>query len=360
VDVGDQGQPSRGFFERAVALALVASLTFAALTVLAPFALILLWALFIAVTLWPLHLWIAARFGGRAKLAAGATVLLLVVVLVIPLGMGVAAVVPSVRHLADSAADFPGLKLPPPPEWLRQIPVVGQSVPDTWAAVAQDAGRALETYRGDVAKTGGWLVSKLLGLGLTLVQLLLAVVISWPMLAGGANGVRLARQFAGRVGGPPAEGLLDQAARTIRSVSVGVVGTALMLAGLQTAGLYAARVPLAPLLGVASFVLATAQLGTSVVWVGAAAWLALDGHPTRATLTVVWGLLINNAIDGVVKAFLIRRGTGLPLTVIFLGVVGGLLSWGFVGVFLGPTLLGVTWTLFRGWLAASSGAEPAR
>ncbi len=358
MDVGGQGQPARGFFERALALALVASLIFAALTVLAPFALILLWALFIAVTLWPLHRRLSARFGGREKLAAATTVLLLLVVLVIPVGMGVAAAVPSARALGGMLSDLPGLRLPPPPEWLRQLPVLGQSFPETWAAAAQDAGGALETYRGEVAKTGGWLVARLLGLGLTVVQLLVAVVITWPMLAGGANGVRLARQFADRVGGPPAAALLDQAARTIRSVSVGVVGTALLLAGLQTAGLYAARIPLAPLLGVASFVLATAQLGTSIVWVGAAAWLAFADHPARAILTVVWGLVINNAIDGVVKAALIRRGTGLPLTVIFLGVVGGLLSWGFVGVFLGPTLLGVTWTLLREWLG--SRAAPAR
>jgi len=359
VSEGGRAKPGRGFFELAFALALVASLVALAMTVVAPFALILLWALFIATTLWPLHRWLAARMGGREKLAAAATVLLLVVVLIIPVTLGVVAVLPSVRAAAKLLGDPSAWRLPPPPDWIRDLPVAGDPVHGAWAALAEDAGDALQVYRPEVEKVGSWLVGHALGLGLTLVQLLAAVVISWPMLAGGGDGVRLVRRFAARVGGEDAAGLLDQAARTIRSVSVGVVGTAFALAALQTVGLAAAGVPHARLLGVVGFVLAMAQVGTSLVWVGAAVWLGYGGHTTAAVLTAAWGLLINNAIDGVVKAILIRRGTGLPLTVIFLGVVGGLLTWGFVGVFLGPTLLGLVWTLLRTWLAsAPGGASP--
>jgi len=359
VGEGGRVKPGRGFFELAFALALVASLVASAVAVVAPFALVLLWALFLATTLWPLHRWLAARLGGRERIAAALTVLLLVVVLIIPITLGVVAVLPSVRAAGKALGDPSAWRLPPPPGWVRELPVAGDPVHGAWSALAADAGEALQLYRPEATRVGGWLVGHVLGLGLTLVQLLAAVVISWPMLAGGTDGVRLARRFAARVGGEDAAGLLDQAARTIRSVSIGVVGTAFALAALQTLGLVAAGVPHAPLLGVLGFVLAMAQLGTSLVWFGAALWLAYDGHAMSAALTAGWGLLINNAIDGVVKAVLIRRGTGLPLTVIFLGVVGGLFTWGFVGVFLGPTLLGLVWTLLRGWLAAAPAADPA-
>jgi len=352
-------RPARDFFELALALAVVASLIVAALAVVAPFGLILLWALFITVTLWPVFGRVTARVGGRQNLAAALTVLLLVVVLILPVTLGIAAALPSVRAAAKLLAEPSTWRLPPPPAWVRQIPAGGEQFHGTWEALAQDAGEVLQTYRPEVARVGTWVVARVLGLGLTLVQLLVAVVIAWPMLAGGASGVLLARRFADRMGGAQAVGLLDQAAYTIRSVSLGVVGTALGLATLQTAGLLAAGVPHTSLLGLLAFVLAMAQLGTSLVWVGAAIWLGYSGHPTWAVLTVVWGILINNVIDGVVKPFLISHHTGLPLTVIFLGVIGGLLAWGFVGVFLGPTVLGVAWTLLRSWLNATPEREPA-
>jgi len=352
-------QPARDFFELALALAVVASLIVAALTVVAPFALILLWALFIAVTLWPIHRRLARRLGGRQNLAAALTVLLLVVALIIPVILGVAAMLPSISAAARIAGDPSAWKLPPPPAWLREIPVGGHQFHGTWEALAEDTGDVLQAYRPEVARVGTWIVGRVFGVGLTLIQLVVAVVISWPMLAGGASGVRLARSFADRMGGASAVRLLDQAAQTIRSVSLGVVGTALILSTLQAAGLILAGVPHASLLGVLGFVLAMAQLGTSLIWVGAAIWLGYGGHTAWAIATVAWGILINNSIDGVVKPYLISHRTGLPLTVIFLGVIGGLLTWGFVGIFLGPTLLGVAWTLLRGWLAATPAREPA-
>jgi predicted PurR-regulated permease PerM len=350
--VGDPSpQPPPGhFFERVVALALVASLVATAFTILAPFATVLLWSLFMTVTLWPLHVRLTHRLGDRPRLAASFSVAALFVALIVPVSLGVVAIVPGVRSAAATLSDPTRWAIPAPPAWVEQVPLAGQWVHGIWRMAAADVSRILETYKGDIALGAGWLLARVLSAGVTLLQLVLASVLTWPMLLGARRTAHLLQRFFLRVGGERSVGLLDQAARTIRSVSIGVIGTAILLAGMQALGLWLAGVPLVPLLGLASFVLATAQLGSHPVYLAVALWLALGGHTGRAAFTAVWGVVANSLIDTGLRPYLISHGTGLPLSVIFLGVTGGILAWGFVGVFLGPTLLGAAWTLLRGWL----------
>lgn len=346
-------------FERGLALFLVVALIVAALAVLEPFALILLWAIFLSITFWPVQVWLTHHLGGRHRLAAALVVLLLALVLVAPLTIAALAAVPSVKSVSELLADPSRWQIPPPPTWLSGIPIVGDQIGSIWTSAQKNTAGTLETYREGLAGSAGWALARVVGIGRTLVKLFLAVAITWPMLAGGSKGAALLHRFAERVGGDRAVGLLQQAGRTIRAVSLGVIGTSLLAAALQTAGLYVAGVPYAALLGVVSFVLATMQIGTTPVWLGALLWLVHEGHTGWAAFTAIWGLALNALVGNLLGPWLISRGTGLPLTVIFLGVLGGLLSWGFVGVFLGPTLLGVGWTLLRAWLG-SEPPEPAR
>jgi len=357
--VADAGQaPERGsLFERALALALLLALVVASLLVLEPFALVLLWAVFIAVTLWPLQVALSARLGGRERIAAGVLVLGLLLVLVVPATMGTVAAVRSMQAVSALLSDPSTWKIPAAPGWVADLPVVGDALHKLWTAAREDAARTVETYREPLGRLATWALERVLGVGRTLLKLLLALVITWPMLASGRRGADLLHRLADRVGGGRVVRLLDQGARTIRAVSVGVIGTALLASLLQAGGLAVARVPFAPLLGVVSFVLATMQVGTTPVWLGAALWLAHGGQVGWAAFTVAWGLALNAAVGNVLQPLLISRGTGLPLTVIFLGVVGGLLTWGLVGVFLGPAILGVAWTLLRTWLAGDPATE---
>jgi predicted PurR-regulated permease PerM len=344
--------PGATVFERVLVLAVLATLIVASLFVLEPFALILLWAIFLAVTFWPVQEWLTHRLGGRRKLAAALVVLLLAVVLVAPLTVAAVASVPSVKAVSALIADPARWRVPAPPGWLDGIPLIGHDAHALWAGAERDAGATLEAYKGDLARAAAWTLQRVVGLGITLVKLFLAAIITWPILAGGAKGPEMLRQLATRLGGDRAVGLLEQAGRTIRSVSLGVIGMALLAATLQTAGLLLAGVPYAALLGVVSFVLATMQVGTTPVWLGATIWLGSGGHLGWAVFTALWGLALNAVVGNILGPWLISRGSGLPLTVIFLGVLGGLLSWGLVGVFIGPTLLGVVWTLLRGWLSS--------
>jgi predicted PurR-regulated permease PerM len=234
---------------------------------------------------------------------------------------------------------------------------VGRLFQGTWTEaidglVAQFAGSQSER-----ARMAEWGIMRLLGTSWTIVQVLLAAVLAWPMLAGGERGTQMATAIAERVGGSHGVHLLELASRTIRYVSVGIIGTAAILALLEGIGLWLAGVPAIAMLMVLSFVMDVMQIGIHLVYLGAAAWLFYAGRPGAAIFTLVWGFIANNVIDSVGRPYVISKGTGLPMSVIFLGAMGGLIAWGFIGVFVGPTLLGLAWTLLRVWLDAPHPAD---
>jgi predicted PurR-regulated permease PerM len=240
---------------------------------------------------------------------------------------------------------------------MRQIPVVGHLLQGTWqeivnALLAQIGGPGSQTSR-----MAQWGVMRAVDTGWTIVQVVLATILAWPMLAGGERGGLLAHRIAQRVGGLHGVHLLELASLTVRYVSVGIIGTAAALALVEGIGLWLAGVPLIAVLMVASFVMDVMQIGIHLVYIGAGAWLFYAGRPGAAIFTLVWGFIANNVIDSVARPYVISRGTGLPMSVIFLGALGGLIVWGFIGVFVGPTLLGLTWTLLRVWLASPSVAD---
>jgi len=345
-------QAGRGLFERGLALTVVAALLATAFTILAPFGTILLWSLFMSVTIWPLHRWFLVRTGGHPSVAATLSVAVLLVLVVAPVVLATVALLPGLRSVVDVVSRPETWTLPAPPEWMRQIPVVGHLLQGTWqeivnAILAQIGGPGSQTSR-----MAQWGVMRAVGTGWTIVQVVLAAVLAWPMLAGGERGGALAHRMALRVGGQHGVHLLDLAGLTIRYVSVGIIGTAAALALVEGIGLWLAGVPLIAMLMVASFVMDVMQLGIHLVYLGAAAWLFFAGRPGAAVFTLVWGFIANNVIDSVARPYVISRGTGLPMSVIFLGAMGGLIVWGFIGVFVGPTLLGLTWTLLRVWLAS--------
>ena len=350
-------QAGRGLFERGLALTLVAALLATAFTILAPFGTILLWSLFMSVTIWPLHRWFLLRTGGHPSLAATLSVAVLLVLVVAPVVLSTVALLPSLRSIVAVVSRPETWTLPAPPEWMRQIPVVGHLLQGTWqeivnALLAQIGGPGTQTSR-----MAQWGVMRAVGTGWTIVQVVLAAILAWPMLAGGERGGALASRIAERVGGAHGVHLLELASRTIRYVSVGIIGTAAALALVEGIGLWLAGVPLVAVLMVASFVMDVMQIGIHLVYVGAGAWLFYAGRPGAAIFTLVWGFIANNVIDSVARPYVISRGTGLPMTVIFLGAMGGLIVWGFIGVFVGPTLLGLTWTLLRVWLASPPVAD---
>ena len=357
VDHHEVPQAGRGLFERGLALSVVVALLATAFTILAPFGTVLLWSLFMSVTVWPLHTWFVERTGGRPHLAATLSVAVLLVFVVAPIVLVAVALLPSIREAVDFLSHPETWNLPAPPEWLRRIPVVGRMLQGTWQETMDEVLAEVTGSRAATARVAEWGLRRLLGTSWTIVQMVLATILAWPMLAGGARGTDMVVNIAARVGGAHGVHLVELAARTIRYVSVGIIGAAAALAVVEWVGLWLAGVPLLAVLVVATFVLDVMQVGIALVYLGAGAWLLHVNRPGAAVFTVVWGFVVNNVVDSVARPYVIARGTGLPMSVIFLGAMGGLIAWGFIGVFVGPTLLGLSWTMLRSWLAARPAAE---
>jgi predicted PurR-regulated permease PerM len=347
------------FFERAISLFLIAVLFFACVQITAPFLRALTWATILAVSTWPLFLRLRQRLGGRKKLAATVMAITLAVAFLLPGVLLVASLTDSIQSVAALANDLTTLKLPDLPSWVTGFPVVGARLDSVWQSARMDMGAAMGKLQPYIMTATRWLLAQSAQLGLALLEFLLAVVFTGILYGTGESITALVKRFATRVGGESSLDLLPVAIQTVRSVAFGVIGTALVQAILSVGTFVIAGVPGVAVLGLFCFVLAMMQIGTGLVWIPTAVWLAYQDQKGWAIFIVVSGLFIN-IMDNFIKPYLIsRQGAGIPTILIFIGVLGGLLAWGFLGIFLGATLLAIGYTVLRSWLdqAASAAAD---
>ncbi|MFZ2406011.1 MAG: AI-2E family transporter [Methylobacter sp.] len=345
------------FFERAGGLAIVAVLVVACLKIIAPFMGALLWGAIIAISTWPQFERLQRRLRGRSGFAAFILTIGLILVFVVPISVLVYSLTEHVASVGGLIKDLTTMTLPSPPAWLVNAPLIGPRINAFWQQANADMPALLETARPAIRNGMTWLLKQSGSLTLSLFEFLLAIVLAGFLCANGTGAKELLERLICRVAGESGLALISVAGQTIRAVSVGVVGTALMQALLSTFGFAIAGIPGAGLLGLFCFILAMLQVGTSLVWIPSAIWLFYQGDTGWAIFTVVWGIFINIA-DNFVKPYLISQGSGLPIPLIFLGVLGGLLAWGFVGIFVGATLLVVCFTLLKSWLEQEQPAHP--
>jgi predicted PurR-regulated permease PerM len=193
------------------------------------------------------------------------------------------------------------------------------------------------------------------GLADSVVQIVLSLIVATMFWASGDVLARELHHIFRRLGGATGESLVDAAAGAVRSVAYGVIGTAVIQAVILTLGLAVAGVPGAATLGFIGLLLAISQIGGPLlvlIWGGAAWWLVGQDHPAWAVFMVVWGLLVNT-IDNILKPWLIGLGVDMPMTLTILGVFGGFVAFGFLGLFIGPTLIALAFILLRAWLAGT-------
>jgi predicted PurR-regulated permease PerM len=182
----------------------------------------------------------------------------------------------------------------------------------------------------------------------------LAAFVSFFFYRDGVALVRFLNVAMDRVVGTHVENVLGIVRNTIRSVMYGLLGTALAQGIVATIGFAIAGVPAVLLLGVFTSILSLIPVGPPLIWGGAAIWLFYQGSAGWGIFMLVWGFFLISSVDNVVKPMLISYGSKLPFILILFGVMGGVLAFGFVGVFIGPTLLAVGYSLMREW-AASDG-----
>ena len=334
-----------------LAVFFMAGLAATALWIMKPFVPALVWATMIAVATWPLMRRVQQRLWQSRALAVVTMTIALLLAFVIPLLLAIAVVVAHASDIGTWVREIPNLRLPGPPGWIETIPVVGPRLWTAWndaAAAAPDAlARWVAPYASNVAH---WTLAQMGSMGMIAVQFLLTVILAAILYARGEQAAAGVIGFFRRLAGAHGENVVVLAAQAIRGVALGVVVTALVQSALGGVGLVAAGVPFPGLLTALMFLLAIAQVGPGPVLLGAVVWIyATSDSAWVPPLLLVWSIAVG-ALDNVLRPILIKRGGDLPLLIVFAGVIGGLLSFGLAGIFVGPVVLAVVYTLLKAWV----------
>ena len=318
--------------------------------ILRPFLGAIIWATMIVVPTWPIMMKLEARLGGRRGYAVAAMTTGLVLMLVVPLTFAIGTIVENADVLAGWARSLAYLSLPTPPEWVARLPLIGDKLVQLWEQFAgsgiQELTAKASPYAGSIAK---WFAAELGSVGLIVLQFLLTVLIAAILYATGDVAAAKVVRFGRRLGGERGENAIRLAGQAIRGVAVAVVVTALTQSLLGGIGLAISGVPFAALLTGIMFFLCIAQLGPTLVLVPAVVWLYWTGETVWGTVLLVF-TVVAGTIDNFVRPLLIRMGADLPLLLIFAGVIGGLISLGLIGIFVGPVVLAVAYTLLQDWV----------
>lgn len=320
------------------------------LWVLRPFLGALVWATMIVVATWPLLKGLEQRCGGRRAPAVAAMTVGMLLLLFIPLLLAIDTIVSHAGDVATLIRKLVEAGLPQPPDWVAGLPLVGGKLHSLWAQLADAGSQALldraEPY---AAESGRWLLSKMGSVGFMFIQFLLIVILSAVLYAGGEAAAAEVRRFGHRLAGAQGENSVILAGQAIRGVALGVCVTALVQTVLGGIGLAIAGVPFAALLSAVMLMFCIAQIGPGLILFPAVAWVFWTGDTGWGIFLLLWSIVVTT-MDNFLRPMLIRKGADLPLLLIFAGVIGGLLGFGLVGIFVGPVVLAVTYTLLQAWV----------
>jgi predicted PurR-regulated permease PerM len=326
--------------------------------VLRPFVSALLLALILSYSTWPIYAWGERILRGRKGLAATLMTLVVAAVLLVPLIVLGSSLAEQVAQASGWIRRVFSDGLPGPPRWIAGIPAVGPQFYQSWEGFAHDTAKLLSELGSvklvsDIAQyllpAGEWLLSGAAILGQGTLELALSLFIAFFFYRDGIDGANRLANVANRLWGEQGLHLLHVVGATIKSVVYGTIGTAIAQSILTALGLWLAGVPGALLLGFLTFIISLTPIGAPLVWFPAAVWLFYTHATGWAVFLLLWGIFIVGGADNVIRPYFISRGSDLPFVLVFLGVLGGAIAFGFLGIFLGPTLLATGYDIVRDW-----------
>lgn len=342
--------------EVSVQIGLAALLVIGCLVIMRPFIPLIMWGVIIAIASYPTFYKLQGILGGRTTLAAILWTLMMLAVLIVPLVLMGQSLIDSLRPIIAHVRDGT-LALPPPPDIIARLPIIGAPIARTWSAASTDLTATLEKLSPQVTSALPGILSASAGLGSTLLQFLLAILLSGALLANAPAASRIVRSLAirlfGEEQGPEYQALVGA---TVRSVTFGIMGVALIQTALAAAGFYLVGLPGASIWSVLFLFAAILQIG-ALVLIPAAMYGFAVASKTAAVIFLIWCIFVG-VIDNVLKPILLGRGTPVPVAVVFLGVIGGFVAMGIVGLFVGAVVLAVGYRLFLAWLGKEPVAVP--
>jgi predicted PurR-regulated permease PerM len=349
----------RSKLERNIGGIVVLILLAGCLLVLRPFVSALLWAVVLCFSSWPLYYRLLGLVRNRRSLAAFLMTLALVLIILLPFVIIGTTLAENVNQLTAAAKSWAEKGPPGPPDWLARVPVIGQHVAEYWQGLTADSAKLWTQAQQFIKPATTWLLHGGLALGSGLLQLALSIFIAFFLFRDGVSAATQLSTAVERISGEQGRHLLTVAGQTVRGVVYGILGTALVQAIATGIGLFIAGVPGTALLVLLTFFASIVPaVGTGLIWVPAALWLFHQGATGWGIFMLVWGVGVAS-LDNIVKPWLISQGSEMPFVLIFFGVVGGALAFGFIGVFLGPTLLAVGYRLTQEWISSRRSVQPA-
>ena len=343
--------PTEKRIEQILQISAIVLLVMGCLVVLKPFLGAILAAAILCFSTWPIYRFVETQVRGRGWLAAFIMTLLILFVLVMPLTLIALSFRDDVPQLIENVRVALAHGLPLPPPWVSDIPLVGEQIAVAWSDIAESPAKLAEALKRYSEPARNVLVATGLVIAEGVLQFTLIAFISYFFYRDGAALVVALRSALSRVAGHLSERLLVVVGDTITGVVYGILGTGLAQAIVALIGFIIAGVPGAVMLASLTFILSIVPAGPPLIWVGATVWLVYQDLPGWATFMALWGFFVISGIDNIVKPLLISRGASLPFALVLLGVFGGVLAFGFVGIFLGPTLLAVGFNIVRSWTA---------
>jgi predicted PurR-regulated permease PerM len=321
------------------------------LLVLRPFISAVLWAIVLCFSTWPVYRRLLKVMGNRRTLAALVMSVAMILIVLVPFLIIGATLAGNVKALAAAIQHWVGQGPPAPPAWLERVPGIGQPVSEYWRSLEADTAKLWAEVQPFIEKVTGWLLVFGVALGRGVLELALSILVAFFLFRDGLAAAERLTTGVERIAGERGKHLLEVAGNTVRGVVYGILGTALAQGILAGLGYVIAGVPAAGLLALITFFVSVVPIvGTALVWVPVAIWLFHVGATGWGVFMLIWGLAVAN-IDNVLKPWLISQGSNMPFILIFFGVLGGAAAFGFIGVFLGPTLLAVGFRVIEEWVA---------
>jgi len=351
-----QDEITKSALEAVTKIGLVALLIVWCFEIIHPFVGPIVWGIIIAVGTFPIYSWAHHRVTTRGWLAATLISLALLLILIFPVVFLVTVLVDNL-HVVSDHLRAGTLIVPPPPQGIKDWPVIGTPLEKAWSMAAENLEVAVQQITPQLQEFVKPLLGAAATVGLNIVKFIVAVVLAGVFLAYSEEGYRLSRAIGRRLAGQQGRELVDLAEATMRSVVRGVLGVALIQSSAAGLGLFVAGIPLAGLWTVIVLVLCIVQIGPFLIMGPAMVYMFLTSDTLPAVLFLIWSIF-TILIDNLLKPLLLGRGLDVPMIVIFLGAIGGLLMSGIIGLFVGAVVLALGYKVFNAWLKVEPSTTP--
>jgi predicted PurR-regulated permease PerM len=324
------------------------------LMIMLPFVSIILWSLILALAMYPLHGMFARKMGGRPKLASFIIIFSILVVIILPTGLLIGSLVEEVKGLKESY-DNGSLTIPPPTEKVKEWPIIGDKLYDTWFAASDNLGQFVLKYREQLVEVGSKIGKGILSAAGGVIQIVIALFIAGILLAIGGTGESI-RKFFRKLAGNKGDEYADIILKTVANVVKGIIGVALILALLHGILFMLAGVPYAGIWTLLAFVLAVLQIPLFFITLPVIIYMFATKELMPA---IIWTalLFVAGLSDNILKPILLGKGAPVPMLVIFIGVIGGFILSGFIGLFTGAIVMSIGYKLFVSWINSNNEVE---